>query len=282
MLKSLRSPTTIIVLLAGLSGLALVLYAWRLPPFPSSVEMTENAYVRGYLTVMSPQLSGYVAEVPVHDYEEVKAGQLLVRIDDRIYAQKLAQSEATLAAQKASHCQFASAGTVGQGRYCCQRRRSWTARRLRSTERAHLGTESGRWRRRASRHAAKPINRAQRSNRHRPPSTRPKRGWRFRARHWPPRLAPVPVCRLPLPAPRPPSNWPGSIWKTPGSSLPVTESSARSVRASANMSPPARNCSPSCRMMFGSLANFKETQLDGMKAGQPVDHFGRCAAKERR
>ncbi|OCP16641.1 MULTISPECIES: HlyD family secretion protein [unclassified Ensifer] len=102
MLKFLRSPTTIIVLLAGLLGLTLVLYAWRLPPFHSSVEMTENAYVRGYLTIMSPQLSGYVAEVPVHDYEEVKAGQLLVRIDDRIYAQKLAQAEATLAAQKAS------------------------------------------------------------------------------------------------------------------------------------------------------------------------------------
>ncbi|MGF6172200.1 HlyD family secretion protein [Ensifer sp. 4252] len=102
MLKFLRSPTTIIVLLAGFSGLALVLYAWRLPPFHSSVEMTENAYVRGYLTIMSPQLSGYVAEVPVHDYEEVKAGQLLVKIDDRIYAQKLAQAEATLAAQKAS------------------------------------------------------------------------------------------------------------------------------------------------------------------------------------
>jgi multidrug resistance efflux pump len=102
MLKFLRSPTTIIVLLAGLSGLTLVLYAWRLPPFHSSVEMTENAYVRGYLTIMSPQLSGYVAEVPVHDYEEVKAGQLLVKIDDRIYAQKLAQAEAALAAQKAS------------------------------------------------------------------------------------------------------------------------------------------------------------------------------------
>ncbi|OCP37196.1 HlyD family secretion protein [Ensifer sp. LC163] len=102
MLKFLRSPTTIIVLLAGLLGLTLVLYAWRLPPFHSSVEITENAYVRGYLTIMSPQLSGYVAEVPVHDYEEVKAGQLLVRIDDRIYAQKLAQAEATLAAQKAS------------------------------------------------------------------------------------------------------------------------------------------------------------------------------------
>ncbi|WP_457586369.1 HlyD family secretion protein [Ensifer canadensis] len=102
MLKFLRSPTTIIVLLAGLSGLTLVLYAWRLPPFHSSVEMTENAYVRGYLTIMSPQLSGYVAEVPVHDYEEVKAGQLLVKIDDRIYVQKVAQAEATLAAQNAA------------------------------------------------------------------------------------------------------------------------------------------------------------------------------------
>lgn len=90
MLKNFRSPTTLIVLLAGLAGLSLVLYAWRLPPFASSVETTENAYVRGYVTTISPQLSGYVAEVPVRDYEEVRAGQLLVRIDDRIYVQKLA------------------------------------------------------------------------------------------------------------------------------------------------------------------------------------------------
>lgn len=102
MLKFFRSPTTIIVLLAGIAGVSLVLYAWRLPPFHSSVEMTENAYVRGYVTIMSPQLSGYVADVPVHDYETVKAGQLLVKIDDRIYAQKLAQAEATLAGQKAA------------------------------------------------------------------------------------------------------------------------------------------------------------------------------------
>ncbi|OCP00701.1 MULTISPECIES: HlyD family secretion protein [unclassified Ensifer] len=102
MLKFLRSPTALVVLLAGIGGIALVLYAWRLPPFHSSVEMTENAYVRGYVTIMSPQLSGYVAEVPVHDYETVKAGQLLAKIDDRIYAQKLAQAEATLAGQKAA------------------------------------------------------------------------------------------------------------------------------------------------------------------------------------
>lgn len=102
MLKNFRSPTTLIVLLAGLAGLSLVLYAWRLPPFASSVETTENAYVRGYVTTISPQLSGYVAEVPVRDYEEVRAGQLLVRIDDRIYVQKLAQAKATLATQRSA------------------------------------------------------------------------------------------------------------------------------------------------------------------------------------
>jgi len=102
MLKTLRSPATILTLLAGLVGLMLVLYAWRLPPFSTTVEMTDNAYVRGYVTIVSPQLSGYVAAVPVKDYEAVRAGQVLLKIDDRIYAQKLAQAQGTLDTQKAS------------------------------------------------------------------------------------------------------------------------------------------------------------------------------------
>lgn len=99
--KSLSS-TKLLVLLAGLVGISLVLYAWRLPPFTSSIETTDNAYVRGAVTTMSPQVSGYIVEVPVKDYQAVEKGQLLVRIDDRIYRQKLAQAQATLATQKAS------------------------------------------------------------------------------------------------------------------------------------------------------------------------------------
>jgi multidrug resistance efflux pump len=102
MLKKIFTPATILILLAAVIGTALVLYAWRLPPFASSVEMTDNAYVRGYVTTMSPQVSGYVVEVPVKDYEAVDKGQLLARIDDRIYRQKLAQAEAALATQKAA------------------------------------------------------------------------------------------------------------------------------------------------------------------------------------
>ncbi|NWA90176.1 HlyD family secretion protein [Pseudomonas sp. D8002] len=83
-------------------GVLIVLYAWQLPPFSSAVETTENALVRGQVTIIGPQLSGYVYEVPVTDFQYVKAGDLLVRLDDRIYKQRLDQAQAQLAVQQAS------------------------------------------------------------------------------------------------------------------------------------------------------------------------------------
>ncbi|KAA0945637.1 MULTISPECIES: HlyD family secretion protein [unclassified Pseudomonas] len=83
-------------------GVLIVLYAWQLPPFSSAVETTENALVRGQVTIIGPQLSGYVYEVPVQDFQFVKAGDLLVRLDDRIYKQRLDQALAQLAVQQAS------------------------------------------------------------------------------------------------------------------------------------------------------------------------------------
>ncbi|MBD9386485.1 HlyD family secretion protein [Agrobacterium sp. AGB01] len=102
MLKKIFTPVSLIVLMAGLTGLGMVLYAWRLPPFSSSVEMTDNAYVRGYVTMLSPQVSGYIVDVPVKDYQDVKQGDILARVDDRSYVQKLSQAKATLDGQKAS------------------------------------------------------------------------------------------------------------------------------------------------------------------------------------
>jgi len=86
----------------AITGVLIVLYAWQLPPFSSPIESTENALVRGQVTIIGPQLSGYVFEVPVQDFQFVKAGDLLVRLDDRIYKQRLEQSLAQLAAQKAA------------------------------------------------------------------------------------------------------------------------------------------------------------------------------------
>lgn len=93
---------TLIALLAGIAGLLIVLYAWHLPPFQSTHPQTENAYIRGRLTTMAPQLSGYVAAVEVQDFDAVDKDQVIARIDDRQYRQKLAQAQAALAGATAS------------------------------------------------------------------------------------------------------------------------------------------------------------------------------------
>jgi multidrug resistance efflux pump len=88
--------------LVALIGVLIVLYAWRLPPFTSPIVSTENALVRGQVTVIGTQLSGYVTDVHVQDFQYVKKGDLLVEIDRRIYEQRYEQAEAQLAAQKAA------------------------------------------------------------------------------------------------------------------------------------------------------------------------------------
>ncbi|MFW0759380.1 HlyD family secretion protein [Pseudomonas sp. H11T01] len=97
-----RILSSIIFASVAIIGVLVVLYAWQLPPFSSAIVSTENAVVRGQVTIIGPQLSGYVFEVPVQDFQFVKAGDLLVRLDDRIYKQRLNQSLAQLEQQKAA------------------------------------------------------------------------------------------------------------------------------------------------------------------------------------
>jgi multidrug resistance efflux pump len=97
---SLKSTIGFVALLLG--GVALALYAWGLWPFASAIQATDNAYVRGQTTVIAPQVNGYVTQVLVRDFETVKAGQVLARIDDRIYRQRVEQAKAQIAAQQAT------------------------------------------------------------------------------------------------------------------------------------------------------------------------------------
>ena len=100
--RRMRILSSISFACVALAGILLVLYAWRLPPFGSAIESTENALVRGQVTIIGPQLSGYIVDVPVHDFQFVKAGDLLVQLDDRIYKQRLAQAIAQLQQQQAA------------------------------------------------------------------------------------------------------------------------------------------------------------------------------------
>jgi membrane fusion protein (multidrug efflux system) len=72
---------------------------------------TDNAQVEGHLVPVIAKISGYVTGVGVEENQNVRAGDLLVQIDDREYRAKLAQSDADLAAALAT---AGSKGRVGQ------------------------------------------------------------------------------------------------------------------------------------------------------------------------
>jgi multidrug resistance efflux pump len=94
--------TLIIIALLVAAAIVAILYAWRLPPFAGWVEQTDNAYVRGKTTIISPQVSGYVTAIPVQDFQRVRAGQVLVRIEDRVYRARLEQARANALTQTAN------------------------------------------------------------------------------------------------------------------------------------------------------------------------------------
>jgi RND family efflux transporter MFP subunit len=90
-----------ITVVLALGAVVAVLAAWNFPPFAGGREKTDNAYVRGLTLSVAPQVSGYVVTVEVKDYEQVHAGQVLARIDDRIYKARVAAARANLSAQEA-------------------------------------------------------------------------------------------------------------------------------------------------------------------------------------
>jgi membrane fusion protein (multidrug efflux system) len=81
--------------LAGLYGD----YWWNTGRF---LVTTDDAYVEDHSALIAPQVSGYIIAVPVDDNQRVHAGQLLARIDSRLYQAALDQARANVAAAQAS------------------------------------------------------------------------------------------------------------------------------------------------------------------------------------
>ncbi|HIV49563.1 HlyD family secretion protein [uncultured Helicobacter sp.] len=77
-------------------GVLLILYAWQLPPFFINIVATNDAYVQSKTTLLSPQISGYITDVYVKDFEFVKKGQPLLQIDKRIFTQKVEEAKANV------------------------------------------------------------------------------------------------------------------------------------------------------------------------------------------
>ncbi|MEX3790325.1 HlyD family secretion protein [Paraburkholderia sp. BR14374] len=106
MSSTMPSPLKIfrVAAVIGVVGLA----AWaatRLFASPST-ESTNDAYVTADFTLVAPRVPGQITDVLVNDNEDVKAGQLLVRIDDRDFRAALMSAEAEVVAAKASVANF--------------------------------------------------------------------------------------------------------------------------------------------------------------------------------
>jgi membrane fusion protein, multidrug efflux system len=92
----------------ALAGLALAVtlgsigfgrYWWTTLRF---IESTDDAYVGGNITPISPHVAGFVAQIMAEDNHYVRAGQLLVRLDPRDFEAALDHARATLGQQRAT------------------------------------------------------------------------------------------------------------------------------------------------------------------------------------
>src|SRR5215475_3927821 len=87
---------------AALIGAAAIWYGlswWTVGRF---IQSTDDAYVGGEVTSIASKVPGFVQTVMIADNQSVKAGDLLIKLDDRDYRAQLARAEASVDAQNAS------------------------------------------------------------------------------------------------------------------------------------------------------------------------------------
>jgi len=97
--KVLKRTAAGLALVAGLAAAANLGHDyWTVGRFLHS---TTNAYIRADYTVVSPKITGHITEVLVQDNEPVTAGQVVARVDDRDFKVALAQAKADVASDDA-------------------------------------------------------------------------------------------------------------------------------------------------------------------------------------
>jgi membrane fusion protein, multidrug efflux system len=98
----LRYVTPIAVLLLAAALVVTLTRNWNAWEGGRIEQLTDDAFVRGDLTPLSTKVPGIVRAVKVSDYQKVRAGDLLVELEDDDYQAQLAQSAAAVEAAKAA------------------------------------------------------------------------------------------------------------------------------------------------------------------------------------
>src|ERR1700722_16209314 len=92
---------TVVFLLAGVL-LFTIAGNWNAWVGGEAKQTTDDAYLHADVTPLSTKISGVVAKVNVSDYQQVKAGDLLVKVKDDDYQAQVAQADAGVAAARAA------------------------------------------------------------------------------------------------------------------------------------------------------------------------------------
>jgi membrane fusion protein (multidrug efflux system) len=110
-MKFPASPKPALGLFVVVCAVAIGVVYWlkAIHPF----ESTDNAYLKGHMSLISPKETGYVKEVLFDDNQKVQAGDLLVVIDDHDFQARVAQEEARVM-METMHIQTLEAQKRGQ------------------------------------------------------------------------------------------------------------------------------------------------------------------------
>ncbi len=94
--------TPLIVVALAAAVIVTITRNWNGWEGAQSKQVTNDAYVQGDLTPLSTKVSGIVREVKVNDYQVVHKGDLLVQLDDDDYRAQVAQAAAAVEAARAA------------------------------------------------------------------------------------------------------------------------------------------------------------------------------------
>jgi membrane fusion protein, multidrug efflux system len=94
-----KSPVRFIIL--GLLLVGAVFFGYSKWKYATTHESTDNAQIETTLVPVLPRVGGYIKDITVKDYDSVKAGQLLVTLDDAEMQAQLMEMEADLRSAEA-------------------------------------------------------------------------------------------------------------------------------------------------------------------------------------
>ncbi|WP_244558463.1 HlyD family secretion protein [Tardiphaga sp. OK246] len=93
-------PLFILAIVAVLIGVAIG--GWEKRMGQAAIQVTDDAYIRAEITRLSSQVAGQVQRIEISDFQQVKAGDVLVQIDPRDFKTQVAQAEATVNGARAA------------------------------------------------------------------------------------------------------------------------------------------------------------------------------------